>query len=168
MSDPTVQFVRVCYGDDFRIVTFYEDQPVQELRNLLGALFPGTTSAHGRRPVAIERLVDGQVVPLSSATKFPHVMSEGNWELLVSRANTLNTEKLVLAGFLQDMYAHGFISPGKIFFLVCSSPLHSPFPLSQRTGMQPRKTEEKQPTSTCGRKSSPPPTHPRNTVFSKN
>ena len=109
--DPAVQFVRVCYGNDFRIVTFYQNQPVNELRTLLGALFPGTTSAHGRRPVAVERLMDGQVVPLSSATKFPEVMSEGNWELLVSRANTLRTEKLVLSGFLQDMFEHGYITP---------------------------------------------------------
>ena len=113
MADPAVQFVRVCYGEDYRIVTFYQDQPVHELRELLGALFPGTTSAHGRRPIAIERLVDRQVVPLSSATKFPQVMSHGNWELLVTRPNTLRTEKLVIAGFLQDMLAHGFVTPGE-------------------------------------------------------
>jgi hypothetical protein len=110
--DPAVQFVRVCYGDSFRIVTFYQDQPVTELRTLLGALFPGTTSAHGSRPVAVERLMDGTVVPLSSATKFPQVMSDGNWELLVSRANSLRTEKLVVSGFLQDMFEHGFTTPG--------------------------------------------------------
>jgi hypothetical protein len=118
MADPAVQFVRVCYGEDYRIVTFYQDQPIHELRELLGALFPGTTSAHGRRPIAIERLVDGQVVPLSSATKFPQVMSHGNWELLVTRANTLRTEKLVIAGFLQDMLAHGFVTPGEFVVVV--------------------------------------------------
>jgi hypothetical protein len=114
MSDSAVQFVRVCYGEDYRIVTFYQDQPVHELRTLLGTLFPGTTSAAGHAPVAIENLSTAVVVPLSSASRFPHVMSEGNWELLVSRGNDSTTEKLVLAGFLQDMYANGIITPGKL------------------------------------------------------
>ena len=108
---PAIQFVRVHYGDSSRIVTFYQDQPVKELRRLLGSLFPGTTSAAGRRPIAIERLETGVVVPLSSAAKFPHVMDSGNWDLLVSRETNVRTEKRILAGFLEDMAAHGFISP---------------------------------------------------------
>ena len=112
MSGPAVQFVRVCLGDSYRVVTFYEDQPVHELKTLLGALFPGTTAANGQAPVAIERLMDGVVVPLSSATKCPQVMSEGSWELLVSRPNNLTTEKLILQGFLHDLFAHGIVTSG--------------------------------------------------------
>ena len=110
---PSINFVRVHYGDASRIVTFYQDQPVRELRALLGSLFPGTTSAAGRRPVAIERLATGVVVPLSSAAKFPQVMDDGNWDLLVSRETDVRTEKRIIAGFLEDMAAHGFITPAE-------------------------------------------------------
>ena len=82
-----------------------------ELRALLGSLFPGTTSAAGRRPVAIERLQTGVVVPLSSAAKFPSVMDDGNWDLLVSRETDVRTEKKILMGFIEDMTAHAFLTP---------------------------------------------------------
>jgi hypothetical protein len=108
---PAIQFVRVHYGESSRIVTFYQDQPVRELRALLGSLFPGTTSAAGRRPVAIERLQTGVVVPLSSAAKFPSVMDDGNWDLLVSRETDVRTEKKILMGFIEDMTAHAFLTP---------------------------------------------------------
>ena len=80
MADVTTQFVRITFNSDYRVVTFYENQPVDELKDLLTALFPDVSSGQVV-PVGIERPADNVVVPLSTGAKFPEIMT-GDWELL--------------------------------------------------------------------------------------
>ena len=111
-----VRFIRVTRGKQSRLITFYPGQPVAELRKLLGAIFQGTTGAHGKRPIALECWENGKVLPLSSAARFPQSMQGGdfNWELLVTLPRNSNTERNIIAGFLEDLSAHGFFTPGKL------------------------------------------------------
>jgi hypothetical protein len=105
--DLTTQFVRIVYGNENRIVTFYQDQPLEELRDLLTALFPDVSSGHAV-PVGVERPTDNLVVPLSAGAKFPEVMT-GVWHLLCVPQREIESEKMIIREFTKGMYAQGFI-----------------------------------------------------------
>ena len=107
MTELNTQFVRITFNSDFRVVTFYEDQPIEELKDLLTALFPDVSS--GRVvPVGIERPVDNVVVPLSTGAKFPQIMT-GDWELLCVPAHDIEQEKLVLLNFVKQLFSQNYI-----------------------------------------------------------
>jgi hypothetical protein len=107
MAEVDTQFVRITFNNDFRVVTFYENQPIDELKDLLTALFPDVSS--GRVvPVGIERPADNVVVPLSTGAKFPYIMT-GDWELLCVPAHDIAQEKLVLLNFVKELFSQNYI-----------------------------------------------------------
>ena len=104
---PETQFVMINYFGERRVVTFYKNQPVTELRELLTALFPGVSNGEAI-PVGVERSADNLVVPLSAGAKFPEVMT-GQWELLVIPRREIESEKNIIREFSKGMYKEGFI-----------------------------------------------------------
>jgi|EP00945_MAST-04E_sp_MAST-4E-sp1_P000810 hypothetical protein len=104
---PQTQFVMINYVGQRRVVTFYKNQPVNELRDLLTALFPDVSSGESI-PVGVERPADNLVVPLSAGAKFPQVMT-GHWDLLVVPHRELESEKSILREFSKGMYKENFI-----------------------------------------------------------
>ena len=94
---PETQFVMINYFGERRVVTFYKNQPVTELRELLTALFPGVSNGEAI-PVGVERSADNLVVPLSAGAKFPEVMT-GQWELLVIPRREIESEKNIIREF---------------------------------------------------------------------
>ncbi len=82
-----------------------------ELRTLLGCLFPDAI-AKGERAVGIERLTDNYVVPLSSAAKFPSIMT-GDWHLLTHAPRELAVECMIIGRFVDELARYALISPGE-------------------------------------------------------